>query len=197
MRKIVSTAKSSSVGDSGIISNKLLMHPPQLPDFAFSIEFNFGQAHEPTTQPQVHPSTSETSLVPGLSPPRSPPRPLRYDAYEPPPPARRLHSRSPTQHRSRSSMSTRSSSQLSVDSLSSDYVDPEMAKTMTAGALALMPNEVRNLDYSPFLNTNMEVNHLVSPTVIVILPQSNVRVRRPRGRILSPWIRPSLQTLQT
>lgn len=66
-------------------------------------------------------------------------------------------------------MSARSSSQLSVDSLSSDYVDPEMAKTMTAGELALMPSEVRNLDYSPFLNTNREINHLVSPAVVNIL----------------------------
>lgn len=165
----MSTAKSSSVGNSGAISNTLLTHPPQLPDFAFSIEFNYGQTHEPVTQPQVHPSTPETSLVPGLSPPRSPPRPLRYGAYEPPPPARRLHSRSPTQHRSRSSMSARSSSQVSVDSLSSDYVDPEMAKTMTAGELALMPNEVRGLDYSPFLNADMEINRLVSPTMINIL----------------------------
>jgi len=64
-------------------------------------------------------------------------------------------------------MSARSSSQLSVDSLSSDYVDPEMAKTMTAGELALMPTEVRNLDYSPFLNA--EVNHLVSSALVKIL----------------------------
>jgi len=64
-------------------------------------------------------------------------------------------------------MSTRSSSRLSVDSLSSDYVDPEMTKTMTAGELALMPSEVRNLDYSPFLNT--EVNHLVSSAMVNIL----------------------------
>ena len=56
-----------------------------------------------------------------------------------------------------------------MDSLSSDYVDPEMAKTMTAGELALMPSEVRSLDYSPFLNANLEVNHLVSPTVVDIL----------------------------
>ena len=66
-------------------------------------------------------------------------------------------------------MSARSSSQVSVDSLSSDYVDPEMAKTMTAGELALMPNEVRGLDYSPFLNADMEINRLVSPTMINIL----------------------------
>lgn len=59
-------------------------------------------------------------------------------------------------------MSARSPSQLSVDSLSSDYVDPEMAKTMTAGDLALMPTEVRNLDYSPFLNANLDVDRLVS-----------------------------------
>lgn len=64
-------------------------------------------------------------------------------------------------------MSARSSSQLSVDSLSSDYIDPEMAKTMTAGELALMPTEVRNLDYSPFLNA--EVNYLVSSAVEKIL----------------------------
>lgn len=64
-------------------------------------------------------------------------------------------------------MSARSSSQLSVDSLSSDYIDPEMAKTMTAGELALMPTEVRNLDYSPFLNA--EVNYLVSSAVAKIL----------------------------
>ena len=54
-----------------------------------------------------------------------------------------------------------------MDSLSSDYVDPEMAKTMTAGELALMPTEVRNLDYSPFLNA--EVNHLVSSALVKIL----------------------------
>ena len=54
-----------------------------------------------------------------------------------------------------------------MDSLSSDYIDPEMAKTMTAGELALMPSEVRNLDYSPFLNA--EVNHLVSFAVVNIL----------------------------
>ena len=56
-----------------------------------------------------------------------------------------------------------------MDSLSSDYVDPEMAKTMTAGELSLMPSEVRNLDYSPFLNMNLEINDLVSPTVVNIL----------------------------
>ncbi|KAF9647646.1 ARM repeat-containing protein [Thelephora ganbajun] len=153
LRKIVSMAKSSS-----------------LPDFALSIEISYGQAHEQTTQPQG-PTTSETpSLVPGLSPPQSPSqRPLRYDAYEAPPPARRLNSRSPTKYRSRSSLSARSSSQLSVDSLSSDYVDPEMAKTMTAGELALMPSEVRNLDYSPFLNTNLEVNHLAERADLIAL----------------------------
>jgi len=103
--------------------------------------------------------------VPGLSPPQSPPqRPLRYDAYEAPSPTRRLASRSPTQDRSRSSTSARSPSQLSVDSLSSDFIDPEMAKTMTAGQLTLLPSEVRNLEYSPFLNLNQEVDHLVSPT---------------------------------
>lgn len=37
-----------------------------------------------------------------------------------------------------------------------------MAKTMTAGDLALMPTEVRNLDYSPFLNANLDVDRLVS-----------------------------------
>lgn len=138
----------------------------QLPDFALSIEANYGQAHEPATQPLGQPSTPETSsLVPGLSPPQSPlQRPLRYNAYETPPLARRLTSRSPTQHRSRSSISARSPSQLSVDSLSSDYVDPHMAKTMTPGELTLMPSEVRNLDYPPFLNLNQEVDHLVSPT---------------------------------
>lgn len=140
--------------------------PSQLPDFVLSIEVNYGQTHEPTIQPGGQPPTSETSsLVPGLPPPLSPPqRPLRYDAYESPPPARRLATRSPVQNRSRSSASARSSSQLSVDSLSSDYVDPEMAKTMTPGELALMPSEVRNLNYSPFLNVNLEVDHLVSPT---------------------------------
>jgi hypothetical protein len=69
-----------------------------------------------------------------------------------------------------------------VDSLSSDYVDPEMAKTMTAGDLALMPSEVRNLDYSPFLNTTSEVNNLVSPTAVNLLHQWNVSVCRQRGR---------------
>ena len=44
-----------------------------------------------------------------------------------------------------------------------------MAKTMTAGELSLMPSEVRNLDYSPFLNMNLEINDLVSPTVVNIL----------------------------
>ena len=44
-----------------------------------------------------------------------------------------------------------------------------MAKTMTAGELSLMPSEVRNLDYSPFLNMNLEVNDLVSSTVISVL----------------------------
>ena len=138
----------------------------QLPDFALSIELNYGQTQEPITQP----STSETSsLVPGLSPPQSPPqRPLRYDAYEAPSPARRLASRSPTQHRSRSSTSARSPSQLSVDSLSSDFIDPEMAKTMTAGELTLLPSEARNLEYSPFLNLNQEVDHLVSPIPIAV-----------------------------
>jgi len=152
LRKIVSTAKSSS-----------------LPDFALSVEVNYGQTHEPITQTQGYPSTSETSsLVPGLSPPQSPPqRPLRYDAYEAPPPARRLTSRSPPQHRSRSSAPARSPSQVSVDSLSSDYVDPEMAKTMTAGDLALMPSEVRNLDYSPFLNA--EVSHLAERADLIAL----------------------------
>jgi hypothetical protein len=48
-----------------------------------------------------------------------------------------------------------------VDSLSSDYVDPEMAKTMTAGELTLMSGEVRELGYSPFLNANLEVDRLV------------------------------------
>lgn len=160
----MSTAKSSSVSDSGGLK-QAADAPSQLPDLALSIEFNYGQAHEPTTQPQAQPPTSGTSsLVPGLSPPQSPPqRPLRYDAYEAPPPARRLASRSPTQPRSRSSISARSSSQLSVDSLSSDYVDPDMAKTMTAGELALISSEVRNLDYSPFLNANSEIDHLVSP----------------------------------
>ena len=165
----MSTAKSSSVRELVVIPDGVLTCPPQLPDFALSVEANYGQTHEPTTQTQGHPSASEaSSLVPGLPPPQSPPqRPLRYDAYEAPPPARRHHSRSPTQHRSRSSISARSSSQLSVDSLSSDYIDPEMAKTMTAGELALMPTEVRNLDYSPFLNA--EVNYLVSSAVAKIL----------------------------
>ena len=169
LRKIVSTAKSSSVGDLVATLDRAANMLSQLPDFALSVEFNYGQTHESAAQPQGHSPTPETSsLVPGLSSPQSPPqRPLRYDAYDAPSPAKRLNSRSPTQRRSRSSMSTRSSSQLSVDSLSSDYVDPEMAKTMTAGELALMPSEVRNLDYSPFLN--MEVNHLVSSAVVNIL----------------------------
>ena len=79
-------------------------------------------------------------------------------------------------------MSARSSSQLSVDSLSSDYVDPDMAKTMTPGELSLMPNEVRNLDYSPFLNMNLDINHLVSQNVLNILHSRDVGARRPRGR---------------
>ena len=33
---------------------------------------------------------------------------------------------------------------------------------MTAGELTLLPSEVRNLEYSPFLNLNQEVDHLVS-----------------------------------
>ena len=63
-----------------------------------------------------------------------------------------------------------------MDSLSSDYVDPEMAKTMTAGDLALMPSEVRNLNYSPFLNVGPEVDHLVSstPTIEDVLYQQDV-----------------------
>ena len=36
-----------------------------------------------------------------------------------------------------------------------------MAKTITAGELALMPSEARNLDYSPFLNSNLEIDRLV------------------------------------
>lgn len=140
----------------------------QIPDFAFSLEFNYGLAHEPPTQLRGRLSISQVpALVPGLSPPQSPPqRPLRYDAYDAPPPPRRFNSRSPTQYRSRSSLSARSSSQLSVDSLSSDYVDPEMAKTMTAGELALMPGEVEKLGFSPFLNANLEVGLLVSQNLL-------------------------------
>lgn len=161
----MTTAKSSSVGARApVVTSKCSDMFSQIPDFAFALEFNYGLAHEPPTQPQEQFSISQaSSLVPGLSPPQSPPqRPLRYDAYEAPPPPRRINSRSPTQYRSRSSLSARSPSQLSVDSLSSDYVDSEMAKTMTAGELALMPSEVGKSSHSTFLNANLEVNRLVS-----------------------------------
>ena len=57
---------------------------------------------------------------------------------------------------------------MSVDSLSSDFIDPEMAKTMTAGELTLLPSEVRNLDYPPFLSFNQEADYLVSPAPAVV-----------------------------
>lgn len=160
LRKIVTTAKSSSVCKP-VVTSKNLLKVSQIPDFAFSLESNHGLANEPSTQPQGQLPTSQApSLIVGFSPPQSPAqRPLRYDAYEAPPQPERHNSRSPTQHRSRSSLSARSSSQLSADSLSSDYMDPEMAKTMTAGELTLMPNEVRKLG---FWNANLEVDRLVS-----------------------------------
>lgn len=67
-----------------------------------------------------------------------------------------------------------------------------MAKTITAGELALMPSEVRNLDYSPFLNANPEVDHLVSPTPAAVNTYINgdVNACRSRRRTSSPWIPP-------
>lgn len=44
-----------------------------------------------------------------------------------------------------------------------------MAKTMTAGELALMPSEVRNVDYSPFLNANLETDRLAERVDLIAL----------------------------